>query len=139
MLRLPMPIIVGFLLSTIQWQLGKTDICDSTFARRVGHYIWRWVCQDALKNRFLEYAALGRPGAQDMTRLSFAKMCKDTKGLTDEKLTFIDLDIIFTRAIGGDKTLTFDTFQTALKMMAKSKYGNDSDVNVQNIKDLILA
>ncbi|XP_072013770.1 tubulin polymerization-promoting protein family member 2-like [Amphiura filiformis] len=91
-----------------------------------------------LKKRFLEYAAFGKPGAKDMTSKNFAKLCKEKK-LMDKKLNSTEVDMIFTRAKGGpgNKTLTFDTFQTALKMAAKSKYGDDGDENVKKLKDCI--
>ncbi|XP_033107757.1 tubulin polymerization-promoting protein family member 2-like [Anneissia japonica] len=91
-----------------------------------------------IKEVFQEYACFGRPGkTSDITSKNFAKMIKE-KGLMDKKLNSTEIDMIFTKAKAGpgNKVLTFAQFENALSMVAKSKYGNEAEV--EKVKSKIL-
>ncbi|XP_071502351.1 tubulin polymerization-promoting protein family member 2-like [Diadema antillarum] len=92
-----------------------------------------------LNQLFQKYAAFGRPGqTKDITSKNFSKMMKEC-GVMDKKVNQTEVDILFTRAKADPKVkvLNYEKFLASLKMIAKSKYGTDDDVNVQKIKSLL--
>ncbi|PIK63004.1 putative tubulin polymerization-promoting protein family member 2-like isoform X2 [Apostichopus japonicus] len=88
--------------------------------------------QDVYK-KYVGFGSTATAQKKDLTSANFMKMMNDAKLITG-KLTRTDIDLVFTKSKEKGKTaLTFAQFQGALKQIAKIKYGEDSDENVQKL------
>jgi len=78
--------------------------------------------EEELRSLFTSFASFGaRVEVTDMDNAHFAKLAKDCELLND-KLTSVDVDIIFTKAKAkGARRMNFDQFLTALSLCADKK------------------
>jgi len=94
-----------------------------------------------LKKAFLAYCNFGAGTGsrkEELESRNFKKMCQTSKLLNKGRLNMAELDMIFTRARGTSRTMSFPNFTAkAVPQLAQAAFGSSAEENVAKVKDMI--